>query len=183
MDVGERLKAVRKQHGLSQRELAKRAEVTNSTISLIEQNRVSPSVGSLKKVLDGIPMSLTDFFAVDEDHQHPTPFYRVDEQPNLGSDGINYFLIGAGRRDRQLEILREEMAPGSDTGSEMLTHSGQEGGVVVEGQLELTVAGDTRILGPNEAYFFDGSQPHRFRAIGGQTVRLISANNSPKAER
>ena len=62
LDVGARLKVIRKKRGLSQRELAKRAGVTNSTISLIEQNRVSPSVSSLKKVLDGVPMSLQTFF-------------------------------------------------------------------------------------------------------------------------
>jgi transcriptional regulator with XRE-family HTH domain len=49
-DVGARLKHVREMQGLSQRELARRAGVTNGLISLIEQNRVSPSVGSLKKV-------------------------------------------------------------------------------------------------------------------------------------
>ena len=51
MDVGARLRMVRDRFGLSQRELAKRAGVTNGTISLIEQNRVSPSVSSLKKCL------------------------------------------------------------------------------------------------------------------------------------
>jgi transcriptional regulator with XRE-family HTH domain len=55
VDVGGRLRAVRLKHGLSQRELAKHAGLTHSAISLIEQNRVSPSVGSLKKILDGIP--------------------------------------------------------------------------------------------------------------------------------
>lgn len=45
--VGRRLKALRKMHGWSQRELAKRAGVTNATISLIEQGRVSPSILSL----------------------------------------------------------------------------------------------------------------------------------------
>ena len=65
IDVGGHLKAVRTMYGLSQRELAKRAGVTNGTISLIEQNRVSPSVSSLKKVLDGVPMSLAEFFTLD----------------------------------------------------------------------------------------------------------------------
>ena len=51
MDIGARLQLVRKSKGMSQRELAKRVGVTNSTISLIEQNKVSPSVSSLKKVL------------------------------------------------------------------------------------------------------------------------------------
>ncbi|HPE72850.1 MAG TPA: helix-turn-helix domain-containing protein, partial [Candidatus Competibacter sp.] len=43
-DLGTRLRAVREQYGLSQRELARRAGVTNGTISLIEQNKNSPSV-------------------------------------------------------------------------------------------------------------------------------------------
>ena len=62
VELGVRLKAVRKHFELSQRQLAKRSGVTNATISLIEQNKVSPSVSSLKKVLDGLPMSLADFF-------------------------------------------------------------------------------------------------------------------------
>ena len=62
IEIGSRLQTVRKHFELSQRELAKRSGVTNATISLIEQNKVSPSVSSLKKVLDGLPMSLADFF-------------------------------------------------------------------------------------------------------------------------
>src|SRR5882757_4920110 len=49
IDVGARLRGIRTTFGLSQRELARRAGVTNGLISLIEQNRVSPSVSSLKK--------------------------------------------------------------------------------------------------------------------------------------
>ena len=48
-DLGQRLRALRLARGLSQRELAKRAGVSNAIISLIEQNRSSPSVGSLKR--------------------------------------------------------------------------------------------------------------------------------------
>lgn len=55
-DVGARLRAIREEKGLSQRQLAIRAGVTNGTISLIEQNRNSPSIASLRKVLQGIPM-------------------------------------------------------------------------------------------------------------------------------
>jgi transcriptional regulator with XRE-family HTH domain len=63
LDVGERLQSIRKLKGLSQRELAKRAGVTNSTISMIEKNSVSPSISSLRKVLGGIPMSMVEFFS------------------------------------------------------------------------------------------------------------------------
>lgn len=180
VNVGARLQAVRKLKGLSQRELAKRVGVTNSTISLIEQNRVSPSVGSLKKVLDGIPMSLAEFFTLELDQaEAESVFFAADEQPDLGSNGISYFLIGAGRRNRQMEILREVMPPGTDTGSEMLAHDGEEGGVVVQGVLELTVGNDTRILHAGEGYYFESRKPHRFRSIGDTDLIIVSANTPP----
>lgn len=72
MDVGERLQAIRKLKGLSQRELAKRAGVTNSTISMIEKNSVSPSISSLRKVLGGIPMSMVEFFSEEILQEKPT---------------------------------------------------------------------------------------------------------------
>src|SRR5690625_5549578 len=62
-DLGQRLKWVRERNGLSQRELARRAGVTNSNISMIEQGAVSPTVNSLTRLLDVIPLSLAQFFA------------------------------------------------------------------------------------------------------------------------
>ena len=65
MDVGKRLKSIRLMRGISQRELAKISGVTNSMISQIEQNQVNPSVGSLKKILDAIPISMGEFFTLE----------------------------------------------------------------------------------------------------------------------
>ena len=88
IDVGARLRSVRTTFGLSQRELARRAGVTNGLISLIEQNRVSPSVSSLKKVLDGVPMSLAEFFTLDLSAA-PQAFFGADELVELGNaDGL-----------------------------------------------------------------------------------------------
>ncbi|WP_239507390.1 helix-turn-helix domain-containing protein, partial [Klebsiella pneumoniae] len=67
IDLGNRLRYVRIANNLSQRELAKRAGVTNSTISLIESNSTNPSVGALKRILDGIPIGLAEFFAIEPD--------------------------------------------------------------------------------------------------------------------
>ena len=62
--VGLRLRSLREFHGVSQRELAKRAGVANSAISVIEQGSVSPSVSSLERVLNGFPISVANFFAI-----------------------------------------------------------------------------------------------------------------------
>lgn len=177
MDIGARLQWVRKTKGLSQRELAKRVGVTNSTISLIEQNKVSPSVSSLKKVLDGIPISLADFFTLDVDAGPiDNPFYALSEQPDVGNNDIHYFLVGQRRPQRQMCVLREVMPPGSDTGESMLNHEGEEGGVVVQGQVEVTVGERVRVLGPGEAYYFVSRTPHRFRNVGEGDAIIVSAN-------
>jgi transcriptional regulator with XRE-family HTH domain len=176
MDIGFRLQAVRKAKGISQRELAKRVNVTNSTISLIEQNKVSPSVSSLKKVLDGIPISLADFFTADLKDSGDSPFYLNDEQPDVGNNDIHYFLVGTHRKNRQMCILREVMPPDSDTGDSMLSHEGEEGGVVVQGQVEITVGDRVQVLSAGEAYYFESRTPHRFRNIGNTDAIIISAN-------
>jgi len=179
MDIGSRLQAVRKSKGLSQRELAKRVGVTNSTISLIEQNKVSPSVSSLKKVLDGIPISLADFFTMDLATGGDSPFYAPADQPDLGDGRIHYYLVGQHRPNRQMCILREVMPPGSDTGTSMLSHDGEEGGVVVQGRVEVTVGDQVRVLVAGEAYYFESRLPHRFRNVGDEDAILVSASTPP----
>ena len=177
MDIGARLQLVRKSKGLSQRELAKRVGVTNSTISLIEQNKVSPSVSSLKKVLDGIPISLADFFTLDLEKGLPdSPFYVADELPDVGSNGIHYFLVGQHRPQRQMCILRAVMPPGRDTGDSMLAHDGEEGGVVISGEVEVTVGEQVRVLKAGEGYYFESRVPHRFRNVGEVDAVIVSAN-------
>lgn len=177
-DIGARLQAIRKMAGMSQRELAKRAGVTNGMISLIEQNRVSPSISSLKKVLDGVPMSLADFFTLDLSESAQI-FYESDELPDLGRGRISFRLVGFNRHKRAMSILHERYDPGADTGEDMLSHAGEEGGVVVRGTIELTVAGQKRVLERGDAYYFESRMPHRFRNVGDEACEIISANSPP----
>tara|TARA_R110002020_G_scaffold83619_4_gene207812 strand:+ start:295 stop:546 length:252 start_codon:yes stop_codon:yes gene_type:complete len=62
-ELGRRLRTVRERAGLSQRALAKTTGVPNSTISLIESGKMNPSVGALRRILDGIPIGMSEFFA------------------------------------------------------------------------------------------------------------------------
>jgi transcriptional regulator with XRE-family HTH domain len=178
IDVGARLRSVRTAASLSQRELARRAGVTNGLISLIEQNRVSPSVSSLKKVLDGFPMSLAEFFTVDLGAP-PQALYAVDELVEVGNEEVSLRLIAAKRAGRQLTLLHERYAPGAETAEQMLAHRGEEGGVVIRGRIELTVNGVTRELSAGEAYYFASQLPHRFRNVGREACEIISACTPP----
>ncbi|QFT85297.1 HTH-type transcriptional regulator PuuR [Halomonas sp. THAF12] len=177
-NVGARLRQLRKEKGLSQRELAKRAKVTNSSISLIEQNSVSPSVSSLKKILDALPVSISTFFA-GEEASHPRPFYKACELTEIGDGLLSWRLVAARRPDRRMSILHERYPPGADSGEDMLEHDGEEGGVVISGQIEITVSGEVEVLSQGDGYYFDSRLPHRFRNVGDEECVIVSANTPP----
>lgn len=176
--VGARLRTIREEHGLSQRELARRAGVTNATISLIEKNKNSPSVSSLKKVLDGIPMSLAEFFALDIPPEDQI-FFRADELPDITEGAVSFRQLGGDANRHRLQILHERYQPGADTGEAMLSHESEEGGVVITGRVEVTVGNQQRVLGPGDAYYFDSRTPHRFRNLGDEPCEIISACTPP----
>ncbi|MGF6229983.1 transcriptional regulator with XRE-family HTH domain [Inquilinus ginsengisoli] len=194
IDIGGRLRRLREEHGLSQRELARRAGVSNATVSLIEQNRASPSIGSLKRVLDGLPLSLAAFFALPEGPEDPV-FFPAAELTEIagrlgphggapdgpeGPEGlISYRQVGCDLSGRALQILHERLAPGADTGPTALSHAGEEGGVVIRGRVELTVGPRRRILGPGDAYYFQSRLPHRFRVVGEEPAEIVSACTPP----
>jgi transcriptional regulator with XRE-family HTH domain len=178
IDVGARLRSIRQMYGLSQRELARRAGVTNGLISLVEMNRVSPSVSSLKKLLDGIPMSMAEFFTGDLNQRVPV-FYEAAELVEIGNDEVSLRLVAAQRANRQMTLLHERYAPGSQTGEEMLEHRGEECGVVIRGKIEVTVGGATRVLGPGEAYYFNSNLPHRFKNPGREPCEIVSCSTPP----
>ncbi|QEL11473.1 cupin domain-containing protein [Kushneria phosphatilytica] len=172
-DVGARLRALRELRNISQRELARLSGVTHSSLSQIEQGRVSPSVSSLKKILDVIPISIGDFFTMDIERADQV-FYQYDELPKRYSGDILYRLVGADRPARALSFLIETYPPGADTGREVAAHRGEETGLVLEGEIEVTVGGRTRHLGPMDTWYFDTNIPHRFRNTGNSPCRLIS---------
>ena len=177
-DLGARLKALREAHDLSQRELAKRAGVSNAIISMIEQNRSSPSVGLLKKLLDGFPISLAEFFAADL-KPRPQIFFGASELVELAGGPVSYRQVGRDLTGKAMQILHEHYRAGSDTGEQMLTHDAEEGGVIIRGKLEVTVGDQVRVLGPGDAYYFDSRTPHRFKNAGPEECEVVSVNTPP----
>ena len=178
VNLGSLLRRVREERGLSQRQLAKRAGISNATVSMIESNAVNPSVGALKRVLDAVPIGLSDFFAMDQ-AQTRRVFYRAGELTEIGRGRVSYRQVGADLRGRALQMLAERYAPGADSGKILLHHQGEECGIVIRGQLEVTVGGDWSVLGPGDAYYFDSREPHRFRNVGSEVCELVTTCTPP----
>ncbi|MGI9204752.1 MAG: cupin domain-containing protein [Woeseiaceae bacterium] len=177
-NIGLRLKALRSSRGLSQRSLATASGVSNATISLIENGRTDPSMGMLKRILDSLNVSFAEFFAADSltDNRY---FYRHAELSEISSGPISYLQVGSDLSGSQLQILYERYQPGADTGQSMLSHDAEEGGVILQGRLEVTVGTQVQTLSAGDAYRFSSSLPHRFRNTGKEDCLIVSACTPP----
>jgi transcriptional regulator with XRE-family HTH domain len=178
IDISSRLRNLRLSRKMSQRSLARRSGISNATISLIESGKLNPTVAALKSILDGLKMDLSTFFAKETTDPEPL-VYRAQEMLEIGHGKISFRQVGHGLDGRRIQILHEHYAPGADTGKVLLQHEGEEGGVVIRGQLELTVEGERHMLGPGDAYYFNSSRPHRCRNIGSEICETVSACSPP----
>lgn len=178
LDVGARIRYVREVEGVSQRELGRRAGLTHGTIALIEKGRISPSIGSVRKILDALSMTLAEFFSLHIEAESKILFGR-EELLEVGTGGVSMKQVGSNLRGRPLQILYERYPPGTETAARPYSHDGEEGGVVVQGTIDVIVGNQRRRLGPGEAYLFSSRLPHRFHNAGNEECIIVSAMTPP----
>ena len=65
MQIGQKLKDLRVLKGLTQEELANRAELSKSFISQVERDLTSPSIATLVDILQCLGTNISDFFNSD----------------------------------------------------------------------------------------------------------------------
>lgn len=182
-DVGARLRQLRRAHNMSQRQLAEAAGVPHGQVSMIETNKSSPSIASLRKILGGLGVGMVEFFepeALDASKVFFTPSELRDLTSRVysevkGAEGKMSLKQVGDARSHGLQILYETYEPGADTGETMLEHVGHEGGVVVAGEIEVTVGENTMVLKAGDSYLFNSQDPHRFRNVSDRPATMISA--------
>ena len=178
-EIGRKLRELRARRSLGMRELAARSGVSHSAISLIERDRMSPSVDTLSALLAALGTTMSAFFG-DLDSGVPySPFYGADELVEIGrADRVSYRLVGMNHPNRRMLLLCERYAPGAATEG-AVSHVAEEAGIVVRGAVEVTVDGATRVLREGDAYYFDSRSPHRFRNAWDGVSEIISAVTPP----
>ncbi len=175
-EIAVRLQQVRKMYGLSQRELAKRAGVTNSSISMIEQGRVSPSFSSLEKLLKGIPMNLRDFFSIDFDDSSPC-FFRSYQMFSASDQQVDYYRLAQDNDDVRSHLSYEVYNPNSDTGEAMRVDKNTCSGFVVQGRLDVIINNQSAQLDAGDGFIVEPGHPYRFRNLS--TSKAILVINRP----
>ena len=176
-EIGKNIVQLRKEHGLSQRELAERAGITHSAISSIENAKVSPSVSSLQEIVNVFSLSLSEFFtfekpASDEVKVVVTP----DELVEMGSESVSMKLVTNGSKEQVIGFLIEEYAPHGTTGAAEIKHEGEEIGTILEGEITLEYKDQSYVLKQGESYVIDTTQPHKFTNHTDKACRMISAH-------
>lgn len=180
MNIGERLLALRQTKGLSQRELAKRAGVTNSAISMIETNRVSPSISSLEKILSGMAMSLTEFFNGSQiaklDYQ---VVYKATDLLDISLDEVAKQLVGKHFiKERTMNMTIQTYPTGSVSIIEASHEIGEKAGYLVKGELMLELQGETHSVLVGDSFYFESHLTHRFINKGSTEALLLCVSTS-----
>jgi mannose-6-phosphate isomerase-like protein (cupin superfamily) len=145
---------------------------------MIEADRVSPSVSALRQILSALDVGVADFFAGTEE---PTErvVYRSGDLTEIAGGAVSYRQVGSNLKGRALQMIHERYRPGAQSGARMLSHQGEEAGLVISGRLGLEVDGRRYELGPGDAYLFDSRKPHAFRNIGEGELVVVSACTPP----
>lgn len=172
---GRQLALLRQQAGLSQRKVAELAGLTHSAICTIEQDKVSPAVSTLQKILKVYDRSLSEFFTELVPATRHQVVINSEDLIEIGSQGVSFKLVHNGNNQRALGFLIECYAPGSTTGGH-IKHQGEEVGTVLEGSIELVVDGEQYWLGAGQSYVIDTGLPHTFTNHSEQECRIISAH-------
>lgn len=170
--VGARLKLLREKHGLSQRELARRANIANGALSSIEQGKVSPSISSLEKVLNAFPVSLPEFFA--DDIESAQSVYSRDDFVHIHKNDTEYQilpLVDSAKEGAYMARLR--YAPGAKITSEWMVHNGFIAGIVIEGSLQLLLEGIEYSLSAGEGFYFSHHRHHAFTNVSGADCIVV----------
>ena len=176
-EIGKNIVQLRKEHGLSQRELAERAGITHSAISSIENGKVSPSVSSLQKIVNVFSLSLSEFFTFDQPNSDEVKVVITSEELiEMGSESVSMKLVSHGNKDQVIGFLIEEYAPHSTTGTAEIKHEGEEIGTILEGEITLEYKGQSFIIKQGESYIIDTTLPHKFTNHTDKACRMISAH-------
>lgn len=174
--VGVRLKTLREAYGLSQRELAKRAGITNSNISMIEQDQVSPSIQSLARILGAFPISLADFFTWNPmaSGAHVYPASALQQDQCLDATGAVIQTVAYSNTGRQLAMKRWLFAPGVVTGPTLSTL--EWCGVVTEGRVQLVVGTQRHELCLDDGFYIPCGVLYRFSNTSAEPASLLSCS-------
>ena len=175
MDIGSKIKKLRRQKGLTLEELADRSELTKGFLSQLENNLTSPSIDSLDDILEALGSSLSEFFR--EDKNDKIVFGKSDFFVNEKDDYTIHWIVPNTQKN-QMEPILLELASGGES-FELAPHSGEEFGYVLEGAVILMTGEDRHIVHKGETFYLSGKTRHYLKNEKKTTAKVLWVSTPP----
>lgn len=171
INVGQQIRALREQQGLSLRALAERCGLSINAISLIERGENSPTVSSLHLLALALQVPITSFF--EEKQEQTVVFVEPPTRLRSETNGILLESLGLGLRDQQLEPFLLTVNPGANNLDQPISHPGEELVYCFEGEIVYYVAEQAYRLRAGYSLLFQATQTHCFHNDTTQVARLM----------
>lgn len=175
MDIGSKIKKLRRQKGLTLEELASRSELTKGFLSQLENNLTSPSIDSLDDILEALGSSLSEFFREDKNDQ--IVFGKSDFFVSEKEDHTIHWIVPNTQKN-QMEPILLELASGGES-FELAPHSGEEFGYVLEGSVVLVCDEKRHTVRRGETFYLTGRTFHRLINEKKTTARVLWVSTPP----
>lgn len=167
MEIGTKIRELRLKNGLTQEELADRCDLTKGYISQLENDGNSPSIATLKDILDCLGCKLADFFA---DEQEAVVFTE-DDTFEKESDGCRIRWLVPSALKNAMEPILMTLKPQSR--SDDLPHEGEEFGFLLSGRARLELGKSVYDLHEGDSFYFRSGKSHSIVNDGTQEAKLL----------
>jgi transcriptional regulator with XRE-family HTH domain len=169
--VGNRLRVIREERGLSQRELAQRAGISTNAISLIERDENSPSVSTLQNLAAALNIKMSYFF----EDQEATQVLHVkrSNRPVISSKGLQIEGLGGKLNYQEMEPFLISLEPNSGSGERQVVHTGHELVYCLSGNVEYLIDGQIYPLEAGDFLLFEAHLPHLWRNVTDEVAVIL----------
>lgn len=178
MKIGDSIRKLRLQKDLTIQQLSELTGLSQSLISQVERDLVSPSVVSLWKIAQALGVPAGYFF---EASSTGNMVVRKNQRKKLLLPSFNaaYELLSPDT-SRNMEFLMITLDPGeTNTTDGLLTHKGEECGVVISGTMQVQLGDETYVLEEGDSIYFKSTIPHRFKNVGDKPVMAVWVDFPP----
>jgi transcriptional regulator with XRE-family HTH domain/KaiC/GvpD/RAD55 family RecA-like ATPase len=177
IDLGLRLKELRKKRGISQTELAKLVGVTPSTISQVESNLIYPSLPALVKMAEVLSVGVSSFFQDAAETKNQIIFPGADaiemKLPDLPEESIDAKMLTPMDFESKAEPYLIEIPPHKNVPSHFFIHKGEEVGYVLSGKLQIRLEQAVYTARAGDVIYLTSEMPTQWKNPGNSIAKLL----------
>jgi transcriptional regulator with XRE-family HTH domain len=180
VNIGERIKQLRIERAMSIADVCKKSGISESTLAAIEDQTLSPPLGHIVSLANTLQVTLGELFEDSADspfcivrsHDRKTVSRFSSAGGNAG--GYSYESLGHQKQNRHMEPFLVTLAPADGSRVEANQHVGEEILFVLEGQVEVRLAGHTDVLNPGDSIYYDSNLPHVVSCHGKDPATILA---------